>query len=76
MENDYETHFRAMLCVYFDEWSAGEAVADSRSWHYSAGFNLRQKFPVIHSYIGIATKNGNTQMTIYYVLDVFGVANS
>jgi len=61
---------------YFYECRVGEAVADSCSLHYSAGFSLRQKFPVIHSYIGIATKNGNTQMTIYYVLDVFGVANS
>ena len=42
----------------------------------SAGYDLQQKLPLIHTYIGMATKNNTTQMTVYLALDPFGVAKT
>ncbi|KAH7091870.1 tryptophan dimethylallyltransferase-domain-containing protein [Auriculariales sp. MPI-PUGE-AT-0066] len=74
-----DQHVARAITAYHQLYSQGGDIEKNYEAHFNrlfVGYNLNQHMPFVHTYIGIATKKGTTQMTIYYALDAFGVAQS
>ncbi|KAJ7499511.1 aromatic prenyltransferase [Mycena latifolia] len=74
-----DEHVARAITTYHRMYNQGGDVEKNYEAHFKrlfAGYDLKQKFPLIHTYIGMATKNGTTQMTVYLALDPFRVAHT
>ncbi|KAH7099179.1 tryptophan dimethylallyltransferase-domain-containing protein [Auriculariales sp. MPI-PUGE-AT-0066] len=74
-----DEHVARVITQYHRIYDQGGELEKNYETHFKrifTGYNLQQKLPLIHTYIGMATKNNTTQMTVYLALDPFGVAKT